>query len=323
MRLRGPRVDEDADGEEDGARDEHGDAEFRSAGTAVGDVASLEGGVDAVLQRRADLSAQEEAEAEGDVVEACDAGAFVVLVGPQRGVRGENQVCHAVEKHHVQGHDLHNGLRGQQAERPSKRRRQRLKQSPIRSVVLGDEAGVARLLDQRHLLALQQHRRIRLLQEEDARRLDHAARNRRAVKDPSPRRPVRHPAAGNRPQRRPQQRHQRVDAHGFAPLLGVEQVAQHAAANGQRRRPSDAREEAEDEHLRLGPGEAAAQVEEQEPEVGDLQDDGAAVQLREGPPHQGAEGVGGDEDGQHEGAFDLFGDVQVFADLGEAGSHHG
>lgn len=323
VRLRGPAVDEDADGQKDGAGDEHRHAELWPAGPAVGDVAALEGGVDAVLQRRADLGAQEEAEAEGDVVEACDAGALVVLVGPQRGERREDQVRHAVEEHHVQRHDLHNGLRGQQAERPSQRRRQRLEHGPVRAVVLGHEIRVARLLDQCLLLALQQHRRVRLLQEEDARRLDHAARNRRAVKDPSPRRPVRHPAAGNRAQRGSQQRHQRVDAHGFAPLLGVEQVAQHAAANGQGRRSSNAREEAEDEHLRLGPGEAAAQVEEQEPEIRDLQDDGAAVELRERSPHQGPEGVGGDEDGEHEGAFDFLGDVQVFADLGEAGGHHG
>lgn len=275
------------------------------------------------MQRCADLSAQEEAEPEGDVVEAGDAWAFVVLGGPQGGERGENQVRHAVEKHHVQGHDLHNGLRSQKAERPCKCNRQGLEDGTIRVVVLGDEIGVASLLDQRHLLALQQHRRIRLLQEEDARGLDHAAGNRRAVKDPSPRRPVGDPAAGNGPQRRPQQRHQGVDAHGFPPLLGVEQVAQHAAADGEGRRPSDAREEAEDEHLGFGPGEAAAEVEEEEPQVGDLQDDGAAVQLGERTPHQGAEGVGGDEDGQHEGAFDFFRDVQVFADLGEAGGNHG
>ncbi|KAK1244756.1 hypothetical protein MKX08_004385 [Trichoderma sp. CBMAI-0020] len=312
VRLGRPRVDEDADGQENGAGDEHGHAELWPAGPAVGHVAALEGGVDAVLQRRADLGAQEEAEAERDVVEARDAGALAVLGGPERG-----------EGRQDQRHDLHNGLRGQQAERPSQRRRQRLQHRPVRAVVLGHEIRVARRLDQRRLLALQQHRRVRLLQEEDARRLDHAAGNRRAVKDPSPRRAVRHPAAGNGPQRRPQQRHQRVDAHGLAPLLGVEQVAQHAAANGQGRRAADAGEEAEDKHLRLGAGEAAAQVEEQEPQVGHLQDDGAAVQLRERPPHQGPEGIGGDEDGEHEGAFDFLGDVQVSADLGKAGGHHG
>lgn len=323
VRLGRPAVDEDADGQQDGAGDEHRHAELWTARSAVGHVAALEGGVDAVLQRRADLGAQEEAQAQRDVVEACDAGALVVLVGPERGERRQHQVRHAVEIHHVQRHDLHNGLRGQQAKRPGQRRRQRLQHRPVRAVVFRHEIRVARGLDQRLLLALQQHRRVRLLQEEDARRLHHAARNRRAVKDPSPRRPVRHPAAGDGAQGRSQQRHQRVDAHGFAPLLGREQVAQHAAADGQGRGASDARQEAEDEHLRLGPREAAAQVEEQEPEIRDLQDDGAAEELREGSPHQGAEGVGGDEDGEHEGAFDFLGDVQVFADLGEAGGHHG
>ena len=86
--LGSPAVDEEAHRDEDGAGHHHGDTVLgaASAFAAVADIALLERGVDAVLQRGAHLGAQEEAEAERDVVEAADAqGLTVAALGDGTG----------------------------------------------------------------------------------------------------------------------------------------------------------------------------------------------------------------------------------------------
>ena len=113
--LSGPAVEEEADGEDGGAGDHERDAEFGFAGASV---ALLERLVDVVVDRGADLGGEEEAEAQGDVVEAADADAFVVDALPEAREGGEDEVEDAVEVGHVDGEHLHDGLRAEEAEGP-------------------------------------------------------------------------------------------------------------------------------------------------------------------------------------------------------------
>lgn len=94
--LGGPAVDEEADGGAEGGDGEEGSAELGAAGVVV---LAFEAAVDSVVERRADLRAQPEAEAEGDVVEAADANGFVVVgwAGPEGWEGGQDKVHYAVD----------------------------------------------------------------------------------------------------------------------------------------------------------------------------------------------------------------------------------
>lgn len=105
--LGGPAVDEEADGDEEGAGDHEGDAELGAAGVVV---FLLQPSIDAVVDGGADLGAEEEAEAEGDVIEAANADGFVVSEFPEGGEGGEDEVHEAVEVGHVDREDLDDDL---------------------------------------------------------------------------------------------------------------------------------------------------------------------------------------------------------------------
>ena len=85
--LRGPAVEEDANRQDRGARNHERDAEF---GLADAVVAFLEDLIDVVVYGGADLSAEKEPEAEGNVVETADADGFVVDVLPEAREGGED-----------------------------------------------------------------------------------------------------------------------------------------------------------------------------------------------------------------------------------------
>lgn len=193
--LGGPAVDEEAHGDEDGAGDHHGDAVLGAAEAlaSVAEIAVLERGVDAVLQPGADLGAQEEAQAEGDVVEAADAQGLAVAArgdgaGEQGRERDEHDVHQAVEVHHVQRQDLDDDLRRQQAEGPRHGGAQHPGHGAVRVVVGGVESVVARLVDEPPALPLQQHGRVRLAQEDEAQQLDDGVGDGGSPEGPAPRR---------------------------------------------------------------------------------------------------------------------------------------
>ena len=99
--LGAPAVDEKAGGHEQGGREHEGDAEF---GAALVSVARFEGAVDPVGEWGAELGAEEESDAETDVVQAAYADAFVVAGGgPEGGEGGQNEIHEAVEVGHVDG----------------------------------------------------------------------------------------------------------------------------------------------------------------------------------------------------------------------------
>jgi hypothetical protein len=89
-----PPIDEQADGDEDGAGDHQWDAEF---GLSLVVVPKFQLAVDAVIDRGTDLRAQEEAQAQGDVVQTPDADGFPVDVFPDFRKGGEDEVYEAVD----------------------------------------------------------------------------------------------------------------------------------------------------------------------------------------------------------------------------------
>ena len=116
MGLGGPAVDEQAGGNQEAAGSHERNAEFGPADVVV---PALEDAVDFIVQGRADLRAEEEADAERDVVQAADAGGFPVAGGPEGGKGGENKVHDAVKVGHVQGEDLDDLLRAEELKRTS------------------------------------------------------------------------------------------------------------------------------------------------------------------------------------------------------------
>ena len=108
-----PAVDEKAGRDEDRAGDHEWNAEF---GTSLPSIFLLELSVNAIVDRGADLRPQEAPDAEGDVVEAADADAFLVAGFPEEGKGREDEVHEAVEVGHVDGEDLDDDLGAEEDE---------------------------------------------------------------------------------------------------------------------------------------------------------------------------------------------------------------
>jgi hypothetical protein len=91
--VRDPAVYEKAQGHEDRSGDHERDAEFRLANVVI---TLFQGNLYSIVDRRADLSAQEKANTKRDIVEAADAGLFVVDVGPNPWERRKNEVHNTI-----------------------------------------------------------------------------------------------------------------------------------------------------------------------------------------------------------------------------------
>ena len=151
--LRAPAVDEEADGDEHRSRHHQRHAELAAADAVV---LGFEALVDAVCGEGGDLRADEEADAEGDVVEAADADALVVgRAGPESREGGQDEVHDAVDVADVEGEDLHDGLREEEAEGALEGGAEVLAELAVGGVELGVEVFVAGLLDQLDLFAAQ------------------------------------------------------------------------------------------------------------------------------------------------------------------------
>ena len=159
-----PAIPEEADRDAQGAGDHERDAEFGLADTTV---AALERAIDAVLRWGADLRAEEEAHAEGDVVQAADADGLVVNAGPEPGEGQQDEIHDAVEVGHVEGEQLDDNLSAEELEGTAESGFEGRGEGPVRVVPLGMQVIVSRLLDKFPLLVLQDDGRVRLLEEEE------------------------------------------------------------------------------------------------------------------------------------------------------------
>lgn len=220
--LRRPAVDNKTHWHKHGAGDHHRHAELGASRSSVGNVAALECGVDAVLERGARLRADEEAEAEGDVVEATDADGFAVLDRPEGGEGREHEVHEPVEVHHVESEALDQRLRAEEAEGACEGDAEGARDGAVWVVKVGVQRRVARLLDETLLPPCKEHRREGLLQDEEADGLDDGCEDGGAVEDPAPRRVLGDEAAGDGADGRAQERHERVDADCLAALFCFE-----------------------------------------------------------------------------------------------------
>ena len=144
MVLCRPGVDEQSCRHEDASGDHDWDAEF---GFSYVVVLAFEETVDAVVERGEELGADGEAEAHGDVIEACDADGFAVAFGPEDGEGGEDEVHEAVEVGGVDGEDLDDGLGSEQAEGADGGLFEGFEEAAVR-VVFGVEGLVAGFLDE-------------------------------------------------------------------------------------------------------------------------------------------------------------------------------
>jgi hypothetical protein len=228
MVLSGPAVEEEAYRQDSGAGDHEGDAELRSAGSVV---ALLEGLVDVIVDGGADLGGEEEAEAEGDVVEAADADGFVVDALPEAGEGGEDEVEDAVEVRHVDGEDLHNGLRGQEAEGPHEGASEGVGEGAFRVLKFGLEVGVAGFIAEPFGFLMQEFGRVGFSEEEEAGDLDDGVGDRGGVECPAPGGSLRDEAACDGPNCWSEEGRQAVDTDGPTSLLGPPTIAEDATAD--------------------------------------------------------------------------------------------
>ena len=137
----------------------------------------------------------------------------------------------------------------------------------FRVIVFSVEGGVTCFFDEALLLAGEEDRGVGLAEKEPSESLNEAADDGGRVENPSPGRQLCNPSTSNRPQRGTQQRCDRIDRYSPASLLWPEQIRKHTTSTSHGRRPSYARKEPENNHLRLGLGQGAAEVEEEEPEI--------------------------------------------------------
>ena len=111
--LSSPSVDKQASRNHEATRDHEGDAKLGAANMIV---PSLQLAVDPIIERRAHLRTEEEADAQRNVVQAADAGGFPITGGPEGGEGGENEVHDSIEVCHIQSEDLDDRLRAEELE---------------------------------------------------------------------------------------------------------------------------------------------------------------------------------------------------------------
>ena len=322
MGLGGPAEPEEADGQQHGAGDEDGGAELRAADVVV---AGLEAAVGEVVDARGELGAAGEAERERDVVQPPDLDALVVVLGRgvEAGEGGKDEVGEAVEVGHVDGEGDDDGLRGHHDEGARDRLLQFLEAGVGVAGRVDAVGGVARLLAEALRLFRQELRGVGLAEEEEAEALDGEGEDAGGVEDPAPGDLGGDEGARDGPDGGAEHGRQRVRGDGAAALVGGPAVGEDAAADGQWGGAAQPGEEAAHEHLWPVLREAAAEVEEEVPEVRELEDGDAAVYLGQGAEDERSDGIGEDEDGEHQRLLDGALNVQVPAHDVDGRRHDG
>ena len=113
-----PAVKKETDRHEHAARDHEGNTELGLASVVI---ALLQHPIDTVVDRRTDLGAEEESRSERYIIKAADTNRFVIPCLPQHRKCRKYKVHQAIEIGHVNGEDLNNDLRAEQAERSHQR----------------------------------------------------------------------------------------------------------------------------------------------------------------------------------------------------------
>lgn len=178
-----PCVDEEAGGDKETPRNHIRDAVF---GFPCSVVSALENTVDAIVERGEELSAECEAYAHGDVVEACDAEGFVVVVCPEDGESGEDEVHEAVEVGSVDGEDLDDGLGAEEAEGADDATFEDFQEGAVGIIVFGVEVLVAGFFDEFGGFDVQELGRVGFAEIEEAGKLDKSVGDGGSVEGPSP-----------------------------------------------------------------------------------------------------------------------------------------
>lgn len=112
--LSRPTIYEQAYGNKTAPRDHQRDTKLWTANIVV---LSFQSTVDLIIQGSANLSSEEEADAQGDVIQATNANGLVVLLFPQNWKCGQYEIHEAVKICHVDRQGLDYGLRAQKFER--------------------------------------------------------------------------------------------------------------------------------------------------------------------------------------------------------------
>ena len=220
-----------------------------------------------------------------------------VLDVPDLGEGGQQEVYQPVVVRHVQREDLHDRLCGQHLhwsyERVAHPRCeghsmvfQRWRNFAIASTLFAPPLRSASL----------QHGQESLAEEQKPRELQEGVGDRRHPERPAPRRVRGDEAAGNRTQRGAQHRGNGVDRDALAPLLAVPQVREASASDGQRGAPANTGKQSESYRLPRALREAAADVEGQEEEVGELKDGETSKFLLQRCKYDGPHRIAQDED---------------------------
>lgn len=180
-----PAVDEEAGGGAYGSDGEKGHAEF---GATDSRVSVFETAVDAVVKGRADLRPEPEAQTEGNVVQAADAGGFVVVfrARPEGREGRENKVHDSVDVGHVEGEDLHDGLGGEEAEGTDKGGADDLRKASVEFLGFGMVRLVAGFFAELLGSYLEEFRAVGFPEDYQAADLDDSVGDAGGIEDPAP-----------------------------------------------------------------------------------------------------------------------------------------
>ena len=139
--------------------------------------------------------------------------------GPESREGGQDEVHDAVDVADVEGEDLHDGLREEEAEGALEGGAEVLAELAVGGVELGVEVFVAGLLDQLDLFAAEDLGGVGLVEEEEAHNLDDDSGNAGGVEDPAPVAVLGDEATCDGSDGRAEQRHEGIQGHGTTTLL--------------------------------------------------------------------------------------------------------
>ena len=161
--LRRPTVQKEADGHEQAPGNHERNTELRLADAVV---ALLQLLVYTVVDRCRDLRAEEESHSERDIIKTANTDRFVIPCLPQHWECRKYKVHQAVKISHVNGKDLNDDLRAEQAEGSYQRVLENICKRSLWMFVLGVKGSVARLFPKFLGLLMEQLWRVSFSQKE-------------------------------------------------------------------------------------------------------------------------------------------------------------
>ena len=147
-------------------------------------IAIPEAAVDAVVERSAELGAEEEAEPQRDVVEPSYANGLAVLGDPEVRKSGEKEIHEAVDEAHVRGQGLDDDLGAEEAEGAEKGGGDDFCECTVGVVVGCVEVKVVRFFAEPVGFVLEEFRRVGFAEEEKAGNLNQSVGYRNGIESP-------------------------------------------------------------------------------------------------------------------------------------------